>query len=566
MILMTKQPIQAAATNREKGKMADDLTCAVCSEAYAAGNREPVMLPVCGHTFCRLCLFHVEGSSSFNCPTCRAAHAGPSVVRLPTVYALLNLAESYRKSNRSKCSEHGSTLEFWCRECREPLCGHCLLGSHVREGHQVVKAKTFVDERSKEISTRGAQLEKSIKDKKVTLVNNIKNLITRITICAEESELLNTSVEKAYGILKDNVKASSIESVLVSSSMMDSLVMELHKLSLISSFREENGGRTRCKSRTETEVIQGLDRQESISEVEWQVLPVEETEQTAPPKEQEQEAAAARGISRVASLENSREANLPEENAPAGQASKRNENPSNSSIEGAVGGDQHDTPKRNETPWPLKCCVITSEGRNGRLKWENNSIHMYALAELTDAHFMFHMSLLQSLIPSDKPEVFMDLRVDGRILGRIYIRLQGHLRRAQHFLALCLGTLGPSYRGSKFHGVAKRGAPGETLAGGRYITPEGTSGKGLMKDLEWGGKCMQEKAVGRVVGASGGKSELDAFFHICTRDHEGNKFACSFGQVVSGMEVVHSAVRQMNCAKSVIIADTGVTIPSLLRQ
>ena len=101
---------------------------------------------------------------------------------------------------------------------------------------------------------------------------------------------------------------------------------------------------------------------------------------------------------------------------------------------------------------------------------------------------------------------------------------------------------------------------GETLAGGRYLTDNGgDSVQGLMAGLEWGGQYIREKVAGLVVAASAGMPEHDAFFHICTRDHPGRKFACAFGEVNSGMEVVHTAVA-LHPSHSVKIIDCGLVL------
>ncbi|KAK4313018.1 hypothetical protein Pmani_015592, partial [Petrolisthes manimaculis] len=140
--------------------------------------------------------------------------------------------------------------------------------------------------------------------------------------------------------------------------------------------------------------------------------------------------------------------------------------------------------------WPLTCCVYGEDGRRARLAWESGRLHMWALGdEQYDAHFMIKLAVLQSVISQDNPEAFLDLSVGERKLGRVYIRLWGHMRRAHNFLALCMGTHGPSYRGAKFEEVFSRGLKGECLHAGPYPTPEGPlSAQGVMDQLEWDGK------------------------------------------------------------------------------
>lgn len=82
--------------------MEDELLCGVCREMYMAGQREPVVLPFCGHAFCRSCLVKLEEDSGelgscLSCPTCRTPHKNVSVHALPPVFALLHLSENYRK-------------------------------------------------------------------------------------------------------------------------------------------------------------------------------------------------------------------------------------------------------------------------------------------------------------------------------------------------------------------------------------------------------------------------------------------------------------------------------------
>lgn len=220
--------------------------------------------------------------------------------------------------------------------------------------------------------------------------------------------------------------------------------------------------------------------------------------------------------------------------------------------------------KKNKWAWPLQCMVTVGDGRHGRVCWENGRVHAYALTHNDKTrHLLLQLPFLRSLGHDAQPEVFLDLATEERLLGRVYIKLWGHLRRAHHFLSLCMGTYGPSYRGSKFHGVAKKGCMGETLAGGKYLTDNGdNSVQGLFTRLEWGGEYLREKMVGLVVAASDGKPEQDAFFHICTRDHPGRKFACAFGEVCSGMEAVHTAVA-LHPAHGVKIANCGLVLPRL---
>ncbi|CAL4085509.1 unnamed protein product, partial [Meganyctiphanes norvegica] len=104
----------------------EDLSCVICSEVYEETTHEPVLLPQCGHSFCRPCLLRLEvTNSSFMCPTCRKPHHGPSIADLPPIYALLSVSRKATSELPGSCRFHGKPMEFWCSECRMEMCEAC---------------------------------------------------------------------------------------------------------------------------------------------------------------------------------------------------------------------------------------------------------------------------------------------------------------------------------------------------------------------------------------------------------------------------------------------------------
>lgn len=70
----------------------NEITCGVCSEVYSpVAGREPVMLPECGHTFCRECLLNLQ-TTAVVCPNCRQRHYSPAVEDLAVNFAQLGIA------------------------------------------------------------------------------------------------------------------------------------------------------------------------------------------------------------------------------------------------------------------------------------------------------------------------------------------------------------------------------------------------------------------------------------------------------------------------------------------
>lgn len=72
--------------------MVESMSCVVCEEPFDPEVHQPVALPTCGHTFCRMCLVNLqERNPTLVCPTCRQPHAGEDASCLPTNFLVLNL-------------------------------------------------------------------------------------------------------------------------------------------------------------------------------------------------------------------------------------------------------------------------------------------------------------------------------------------------------------------------------------------------------------------------------------------------------------------------------------------
>lgn len=90
-------------------------------------------------------------------------------------------------------------------------------------------------------------------------------------------------------------------------------------------------------------------------------------------------------------------------------------------------------------------------------------------------------------------------RLTSRLLRQI------HYRRAQQFLSLCLGDRGPSYVGSYFHSVLRRGDSGEGLAGGDYEGKAGKGGAAIMEGIEGQQEVAKRCEKGMVREEHGGR-------------------------------------------------------------
>lgn len=209
---------------------------------------------------------------------------------------------------------------------------------------------------------------------------------------------------------------------------------------------------------------------------------------------------------------------------------------------------------------PTMCCSFTNgDGRHATMKWEESRIHLYSLTEdQQTSSVMMHMSMLQHILPKDKPEVFLELGAGTRILGRVYIQLRGRTRNAQQFFALCLGTMGPSYRGARFYGIPwpQHHRHVQSLTCREYMSENIPRTEPLMENLTDGRENQVEMCLSGLVARVD-----DSGFEICTRDEPDAYLHNVLGEVLEGMSVVREAANHEPVSE-VYIKQVGVVIPS----
>ncbi|XP_060094190.1 E3 ubiquitin-protein ligase TRIM7-like [Heteronotia binoei] len=134
-------------------ELCEEATCSICLELFS----DPLILPECGHNFCRACLSQSWGgeptgaalaepgaavAEPSSCPQCRA-RVRQGCLR-PNLQ-LANLVEILKKFGSREgregeggaCQKHGKPLKFFCKEDDAPVCMVCGL-SKEHKGHQVV--------------------------------------------------------------------------------------------------------------------------------------------------------------------------------------------------------------------------------------------------------------------------------------------------------------------------------------------------------------------------------------------------------------------------------------------
>ncbi|XP_050723807.1 E3 ubiquitin-protein ligase TRIM63-like isoform X5 [Eriocheir sinensis] len=200
----------------------------------------------------------------------------------------------------------------------------------------------------------------------------------------------------------------------------------------------------------------------------------------------------------------------------------------------------------------------TTETKRATIDYHDGRLLLHSLAKPNSKRLSFQM-------PS---EVFLELSVDGRCLGRVFISLWCHMWRAQQFLALCMGTMGPTLLDTTASEKV-----GNVLAWRHAVDGDNKARtEALLTNLEWGGQWAKPETEGLVAGVESYNSFNmygqristinSVAFGISTESTAGIILQAPFGRVVRGLEVVKAAF-QHNPITLVTITNSGLVLPRI---
>lgn len=522
----------------------EDLTCVICSDEYNTSTVVPVVLPLCGHTFCRSCLESIASRpGGLECPTCRKPHRDQRPALLPTNFALVNLFDTKNKNKQeNKCNTHNDVIQFWCKVCDKQLCGLCLFENHMPHGDQVSKIVDFIALEKAQIKRKSQQHLKNLEERKSRSCRKFIQALLDV-VCNRTSEhVLNqclSLIEKPLDITQIRKLSGKMDKFRLTKKESDATDKSPHldnnkKTRLEIHLADKNKNTRIYQKKNNDEINNSQIRKvaDNRYENDWH-LSGSSSNISSGIKSKKRKWNEAEEEGTQSELDNSR---LPDVSKP--------------DYSLAFG-------KATTTTSEQICSFYQkSSDRYAHLVWKNQRFHVQALSSGNKGQIKIDISVLQEYVSNlNHIEVFMELSENNLrerpvSLGYVYICVDSRTRNGQQFLAMCLGSLGPSYKGAMFNGCSEEGCG---LWCGQYADGFGWTDRVTINHL--GRKDCTEIKPGLV------RLHKGAAFTIYTQHVPDTVVRCCVGNVVSGLAVVEAALQNNDPTKVISISNVGMVMP-----
>ncbi|CAL4169421.1 unnamed protein product, partial [Meganyctiphanes norvegica] len=498
----------------------------------------------CSRTFFNNCYIRIIGRIINFCFTCRKPHTEQRPALLPTNYALINLVDTKNKNKQeNKCDPHNDVIQFWCKVCDKQLCGLCLFENHMAHGDKVSKIVEFIASEKAEIKKKGQQHSAKLAEQKSQSCRKFIQALLEVVRNKTSEQLLNQCISQAE-------RLGDVNQILYLRDKMDRIISEKELVKDPSEYEDLSISRDkRKKPRLKHKYFIFGNMKSQVSNV--PNIPEENAQLKSlriPILSNDEANCGSNSCS--GSKTKKRKWNLVEE-----EESRSNHNKIFPEVENA---DYTLAFGKSPTTTNDQICSFHQKSSNSyaNLIWKNQRFHLYALSPGNKGQIKIDISVLQEYLSShDQVEVFMELsesNMRDRIvpLGCVYIRVDARMRNGQQFLAMCLGSLGISYKGAMFNGVCEEG---RGLWCGQYCDGFRWTDRVTINCL--GHKDCTEIKPGLV------RLHKGAAFTIYTQNVPDKLVRCCVGEVVSGMAVVEAAIQNNDPTKVIIISNVGLVLP-----
>ena len=146
------------------------LTCESCEERFNEHDRQPVILPDCGHTFCEQCVGKILGSNvGMKCPNeaCQVPVTKTDPGQFTKNHKILALitntnlnrpgSTAVDPENYIYCPRHyDKPIEYFCKLCTGTVCVKCFFDEH--NGHELIQ----IEEMASSLKQNVLDLQKMI--------------------------------------------------------------------------------------------------------------------------------------------------------------------------------------------------------------------------------------------------------------------------------------------------------------------------------------------------------------------------------------------------------------------
>ncbi|XP_053235245.1 E3 ubiquitin-protein ligase TRIM7-like [Podarcis raffonei] len=148
-----------AASGGSVQDLREEATCPICLEYF----RDPVIIPECGHNFCRSCLIRCWGESEgeASCPQCREIIQHRNLIpNRPLANVVEKLTAGKPRLHGEKgaegkgkiCEKHQEPLKLFCKEDESPICVVCI-ASKEHKSHEAILLEEAFEEYKGQISS-----------------------------------------------------------------------------------------------------------------------------------------------------------------------------------------------------------------------------------------------------------------------------------------------------------------------------------------------------------------------------------------------------------------------------
>ncbi|XP_058027696.1 zinc finger protein RFP-like [Ahaetulla prasina] len=127
--------------------LVEEATCSICLEFF----QDPVLIPECGHNFCRGCLTRSWGTSESeaSCPDCRQTFGIRSLLPNRKLASVLEVARRcggpWGEEGGNFCPKHREPLKLFCKDHETLICVVCDR-SKEHKGHSVIPVEEAFQE------------------------------------------------------------------------------------------------------------------------------------------------------------------------------------------------------------------------------------------------------------------------------------------------------------------------------------------------------------------------------------------------------------------------------------